>query len=73
MLNSLRTLNQNSLNMQIAVGTEDDDDEEMVMANRRVSHAVSITDGVKSITDQWERTQSIKAMVASIHTKRKYR
>lgn len=51
----------------------DDDDEEMVMANRRVSHAVSITDGVKSITDQWERTQSIKAMVASIHTKRKYR
>lgn len=52
---------------------EEDDAEEMVMANRRVSHAVSITDGVKSITDQWERTQSIKAMVASIHTKRKYR
>lgn len=52
---------------------EEDDDEERVMANRRVSHAVSIIDGVKSITDQWERRRSIKDMVASIHTKRKYR
>lgn len=39
------------LNMQIVVGMEDDDDEEMVMVNRRVFYVVSITDGVKSIID----------------------
>lgn len=39
------------LNMQIVVGMEDDDVEEMVMVNRRVFYVVSIIDGVKSIID----------------------